>query len=138
MESLEGRPLIFQPSALATGITFNPLADEVIVSYPTAATPLTRDPELHAPPQALQSLLGTTRAAALVAVVRTPALTTGQLAATLGVSPAAASRHASVLRDAGLVATTRNGQTVHHHPTRLGLELAHGSVADDHPERESG
>ncbi|MET8700925.1 helix-turn-helix domain-containing protein [Kitasatospora sp. NPDC004723] len=130
VDSLEGRPLIFQPSALATGITFNPLADAVIVSYPTAATPLTRDPELHAPPRALQSLLGTTRAAALVAVARTPALTTGRLAATLGVSPAAASRHASVLRDAGLIATIRNGQTVHHHPTRLGLELAHGTAAD--------
>ncbi|OLZ65562.1 hypothetical protein AV521_31400 [Streptomyces sp. IMTB 2501] len=134
VESLEGRPLIFQPSALATRITFNPLADVVIVSYPATAAPLTRDPELHTPPQALQSLLGTTRAATLVTVVRTPALTTGQLAATLGVSAAAASRHASVLRDSGLIATTRNGQTVHHHPTRLGLDLAHGSTTDDQPE----
>ncbi|GAA1259019.1 hypothetical protein GCM10009665_56460 [Kitasatospora nipponensis] len=130
LDSLEGRPLIFQPSALATRITFNPLVDEVIVSYPAAATPLTRDPELHVPPRALQCLLGATRAAALVAVVRTPAMTTGRLAATLGVSPAAASRHASVLRDAGLLTTTRNGQTVHHHPTRLGLDLAHSSPPD--------
>ncbi|MFJ9900032.1 ArsR/SmtB family transcription factor [Streptomyces sp. NPDC091280] len=127
VESLDGRPLVFQPSALATRITFNPLADEVIVSYPAAPAPLTRDPELHTPHAALQSLLGPTRAAALVAVARTPALTTGRLAVTLGVSPAAASRHASVLRDSGLIATTRNGQTVHHHPTRLGLDLAYGS-----------
>ncbi|MFF4551243.1 hypothetical protein ACFY1J_45120 [Streptomyces sp. NPDC001406] len=87
VESLEERPLIFQPSALVTRITFNPLADEVIVSYPAAAAALTRDPELHTPLQALQSLLGTTRAAALVAVVRTPALTTGQLAATSASPP---------------------------------------------------
>ncbi|MGW2323988.1 MarR family transcriptional regulator [Streptomyces sp. NPDC001233] len=133
VESLEGRPLIFQPSVLATRITFNPLTDVVIVSYPAAAAALTRDPELHTPSQALLSLLGTTRAAALVAVVRTPALTTGQLAATLGVSAAAASRHASVLRESGLIATTRNGQKVHHHPTRLGVDLAHGSTTDDPP-----
>ncbi|WP_420717370.1 helix-turn-helix domain-containing protein [Streptomyces sp. WM6378] len=58
---------------------------------------------------------------------RTPALTTGRLAAVLGVSPAAASRHASALREAGLIATIRNGQTVHHHSPRLGHDLAHGS-----------
>ncbi|MFD8736021.1 ArsR/SmtB family transcription factor [Streptomyces sp. NPDC059618] len=136
VESLEGRPLIFQPSALATRITFNPLADEVIVSYPAALAPLTRDPELDTPPAALKSLLGPTRAAALVAVARTPAVTTGRLAVTLGVSPAAASRHASVLRDSGLIATTRNGQTVHHHPTRLGLDLAHGSGVEE-PQRRN-
>ncbi|MFI6151660.1 ArsR/SmtB family transcription factor [Kitasatospora sp. NPDC051170] len=130
-EPLEGRPLILQPSALATRISFNPLSDEVIISYPAATAPLTRDPQLRTPPRALECLLGPTRAAALVAVVRTPALTTSRLAAALGVSVAAASRHASVLRDSGLIATTRNGQSVHHHPTRLGLDLAHGAAAQD-------
>ncbi|MFJ9953234.1 ArsR family transcriptional regulator [Kitasatospora sp. NPDC091207] len=130
VDDLEGRPLIFQPSALATGITFNPLAEVVIISYPAAATPLTRDRVLHTPPPALRSLLGPTRAAALVAVVRTPALTTGRLAAILGASAAAASRHASVLREAGLVVTVRNGRTVHHQPTHLGLELVHGTTPD--------
>jgi DNA-binding transcriptional ArsR family regulator len=123
-ESLEGRPLIFQPTALATRIMFDPLAGSVTVVYPAAVGALTRDPELHAPAPALVSLLGSTRAAALVAVVRTPALTTGQLAASLGVSAAAASRHASVLRQSGLIATIRNSQTVHHTPTRLGTDLA--------------
>ena len=129
-ESLEGRPLIFQPTALATRIIFDPLVDSVTVLYPAAAGAITRDPELHGPAPALVSLLGATRAAALVAVVRTPALTTGRLAATLGVSVAAASRHASVLRNSGLVATVRNGQTVHHAPTRLGTDLVHGSTND--------
>ncbi|MEY9845347.1 DNA-binding transcriptional ArsR family regulator [Streptacidiphilus sp. BW17] len=126
-ESLEGRPLILQPTALATRIMFDPLADSVTVIYPAAPGVITRDPELHAPAPALESLLGTTRAAALVAVVRTPAVTTGRLAATLGVSAAAASRHASVLRESGLIATVRNGQTVHHAPTRLGTDLVHGA-----------
>lgn len=124
-ESLEGRPLIFQPTALATRIMFDPLVDSVTVIYPATTDAITRDPKLHAPAQALVSLLGATRAAALVAVVKTPGLTTGRLAVTLGVSAAAASRHASVLLESGLIATVRNGQTVHHAPTRLGTDLAH-------------
>lgn len=134
-ESLDGRPLTFQPAALATRIMFDPLADAVNVVYPANAGPLTRDPELDGPAEALASLLGTTRAAALVAVVRAPALTTGRLAATLGVSAAAASRHATILRQSGLIATFRDGQTVHHAPTRLGNDLVHGSTADDQPEK---
>ena len=134
-ESLDGRPLIFQPTVLASRIMFDPLADSVTVTYPAAVGPLTRDLALNAPAQALVSLLGATRAAALVAVVSAPAMTTGRLAATLGISVAAASRRATVLRESGLVATLRNGQTVHHAPTRLGRDLVHGSSADDQPER---
>ncbi|MFE9451990.1 ArsR/SmtB family transcription factor [Streptomyces sp. NPDC006739] len=132
-ESLDGRPLIFQPTALATRIVFDPLADSVIIIYPATGGAITRDPYLDAPPPALVSLLGATRAAALVAVVRTPALTTGRLALALGVSDASASRHASVLRESGLVATIRNGQSVHHTPTRLGKDLVHGSATDGRP-----
>lgn len=127
-ESLAGRPLVFQPTALASQIMFDPLADSVTVIYPATAGPVARDPEIAATPQALASLLGETRAAALVTLVRTPALTTGRLAATLGVSAAAASRHATALRDSGLIATIRNRQTVHHTPTRLGTDLVHGSI----------
>ncbi|MEY9946488.1 DNA-binding transcriptional ArsR family regulator [Kitasatospora sp. GAS1066B] len=134
-ESLERRPLIFQPTALASRIMFDPLADSVTVIYPTTAAAITRDPELQAPAQALVSLLGATRAAAVVAVVRTPALTTGRLAAILGVSAAAASRHATVLRESGLIATVRNGQTVHHAPTRLGTDLVYGAAIDNRSER---
>jgi DNA-binding transcriptional ArsR family regulator len=127
-ESLQGRPLIFQPTALATRIMFDPLADSVSVIYPATAGPVTSDPHLDAAPRSLVSLLGATRAAALVTVVTTPSVTTGLLAAALGVSIAAASRHATVLRDTGLIATIRNGQTVHHTPTRLGIDLAHGTT----------
>lgn len=128
-ESLGGRPLIFQPTTLATRIMFDPLADSVTVIYPATAAPVTRDPELDVPSPALVSLLGATRAATLVTVVKAPALTTGHLAAALGVSAAAASRHATALRDAGLIATLRDRQTVHHAPTRLGTDLVHGSTA---------
>lgn len=126
-ESLEGRPLIFQPAALATRIAFDPLAESVTVIYPAAAGAVTRDPDLEEPPQALVSLLGATRATALVTIIKAPAMSTGRLAAALNVSAAAASRHATALRDSGLIATIRDGQTVHHTPTRLGKEVVHGS-----------
>lgn len=127
-ESLDGRPLVFQPTALATRIMFDPLVDSVRVTYPATADAITRDTELRTPPSALASLLGATRAAALVAVVAAPALTTGRLAVTLGVSAPVASRHAAALRESGLIATVRNGQTVHHASTRLGVDLVHGST----------
>jgi DNA-binding transcriptional ArsR family regulator len=135
-ESLDGRPLVFQPTALASRIAFDPRADSVTVVYPASAGAVMRDPKLHAPGRALVALLGATRAAALVTVVKTPAVTTGRLAATLGVSVAAASRHASVLRESGLIATLRNGQTVHHAPTRIGVDLVHGSADGDLKEAE--
>jgi hypothetical protein len=65
---------------LASRIMFDPLAGSVTVIYPATAGPFRRDPALDAPPPALVSLLGATRAAALVTLVRTPALTTGRLA----------------------------------------------------------
>ncbi|MEU3465401.1 helix-turn-helix domain-containing protein [Streptomyces sp. NPDC006733] len=57
------------------------------------------------------------------------ALTTGDLAAVQGLSAAAVSQQATALREAGLIATFRNAQTVHHHPTRLGRDLL--SASDD-------
>jgi DNA-binding transcriptional ArsR family regulator len=115
---------------LATRALFDPRPGSVTVIYPATAGPVTRDPDLDAPPPALVSLLGATRAAALVTVVRTPALTTGRLAAALGISAAAASRQAAALRDSGLIATIRDRQTVHHAPTRLGTDLVHGSTIE--------
>ncbi|GAA2454197.1 MarR family transcriptional regulator [Streptomyces mauvecolor] len=126
-EPLEGRPLVLQPSALAIGISINPAADSVTITYPATNVVLARDPASRAPSLALAALLGSTRAAALAAVVEAPALTTGELAAVLGLSAAAASRQATALREAGLIATFRNTQTVHHHPTRLGMDLLSGS-----------
>ncbi|MBF9069440.1 hypothetical protein [Streptacidiphilus fuscans] len=133
-ESLDGRPLIFQPTTLATRIMFDPLAESVTVIYPATAGPVTRDPELDSPPAALVSLLGATRAAALLAVGRGPALNTRRPAPARGGSARGASRHATVLRESGLIATVRNGQTVHHTPTRLGTELVHGAAVRSRPD----
>ena len=123
---LHGRPLVVRPSVLAVkpGVSGDIFADKLELYYPAADAALVRDPRPDATDPALAALLGATRAAVLDAVVRAPAITTGQLAEGLGVSAAAASRHTAVLRDASLITTFRAGMTVHHHPTRLGTDLA--------------
>jgi DNA-binding transcriptional ArsR family regulator len=49
--------------------------------------------------------------------------TTTELAGRAGISLAAASQHATVLRDAGLIASRRQGGAVLHVLTPLGAEL---------------
>lgn len=63
-------------------------------------------------PQALAALIGRTRAAILM-LLASPQ-TTGGLAASLGVTPGAVSQHLAVLKDAGLVASHREGRTTLH------------------------
>ncbi|MFD8012207.1 ArsR family transcriptional regulator [Streptomyces sp. NPDC058955] len=79
-------------------------------------------PEGSGPPEtSLTSLLGRARAVALHAA--STGATTGEIARAAGVSASSASRHATVLRDAGLVTTVRNGPTVLHTLTPAGASL---------------
>jgi DNA-binding transcriptional ArsR family regulator len=73
---------------------------------------------------ALAALLGRTRAAALTAIG--DGCTTTELARQVNVSPAAASQHTAVLRDAGLIVTRRRGGAVLHTLTALGTQLLEG------------
>jgi DNA-binding transcriptional ArsR family regulator len=70
---------------------------------------------------ALAALVGRNRAAVLLAIAT--GCTTTELAGRVGISLAAASQHASVLRDAGLITTHRQGSAVLHVLTPLGTEL---------------
>ncbi|WP_163507065.1 ArsR/SmtB family transcription factor [Fodinicola acaciae] len=70
---------------------------------------------------ALVALLGPTRAKVLVAAA--DGCTTTELGRRAGISPASASYHATVLREAGLVTTRRNGMSVRHDLTALGLAV---------------
>jgi DNA-binding transcriptional ArsR family regulator len=70
---------------------------------------------------ALAALVGRNRAAVLQSVA--DGCTTTELARRVGISLAAASQHASVLRRAGLIATRRQGSAVLHVLTPLGAEL---------------
>lgn len=75
-------------------------------------------------PRALSALIGDTRAAALDVI--SESCTTTELARRLGISPATASHHATVLRSAGLVMTQRLGSAVLHTVTPLGARLLNG------------
>jgi len=75
---------------------------------------------------ALAPLIGRTRATALCAIG--DGCTTTELAAAIGTSLAAASQHAAVLREAGLIITSRHGRAVLHTLTPLGAELLASSL----------
>ena len=70
---------------------------------------------------ALAALVGRNRAAVLQSIA--DGCTTTELASRVGISLAAASQHASVLRGAGLIVTRRQGGAVLHLLTPLGTEL---------------
>jgi DNA-binding transcriptional ArsR family regulator len=70
---------------------------------------------------ALAALVGRNRAAVLRTIA--DGCSTTELADRVGISLAAASQHASILRDAGLITTHRQGSAVLHVLTPLGVEL---------------
>jgi len=74
--------------------------------------------------ESLAALVGRTRAALLE--LTTNGGSTSELARRVSISPAAASQHLSVLREAGLVSSTRDGNTVRHHLTPLGQAVLSG------------
>ncbi len=76
----------------------------------------------------LAGILGRTRLA-LLRPLREARTTTG-LARRIGVSAATASAHASALRAAGLLTTTRTGRSVRHERTALAELLLAGGAAD--------
>jgi len=78
------------------------------------------EPDGHV--EQLANLVGRTRARLLVRLAVVPATTTN-LATLLAVTPAAVSQHTRVLREAGLVTTSRFGPSVRHALTPLGHDL---------------
>ncbi|PXY28587.1 ArsR/SmtB family transcription factor [Prauserella flavalba] len=80
------------------------------------------------PGRRLVPLLGRTRADCLRAL--TTPLSTSALAARLGTSVGTASKQAAVLRESGLVDSTRDGGAVVHHVTALGEALLSGEVSE--------
>ncbi|MGR6317331.1 winged helix-turn-helix domain-containing protein [Micromonospora soli] len=124
---LDGRGLLLVPSFFCARIPvalLDPTLPPVLV-YPVdrlgglapgPGSAAAGDPD--AAREALAALLGRTRAAVLVAA--DDGCTTGEMARRLGISPAAASQHTSVLRNAGLLVSHRDRNTVLHTLTPLG------------------
>jgi DNA-binding transcriptional ArsR family regulator len=126
---LNGRGIMLVPSMFAgqvAGLHTNP-ADPAsapwLVLPPADGRIAQRHPWSNSRPRgmALAALVGRNRAAVLRTI--SDGCTTTQLADRVGISLAAASQHASVLRDAGLITTYRQGSAVLHVITPLGAEL---------------
>src|SRR5207253_1736591 len=96
-----------------------------LLMYPTAnrTSTLQRIWLDHAERPGLPALIGPTRAKILAATANAGGTTTTDLARRVGVSVSSASEHAAVLRNAGLLVTTRIGGAVHHTTTALGEQL---------------
>jgi DNA-binding transcriptional ArsR family regulator len=125
---LGGRGLLLAPSLFANADPglYTPWNDDpalliypIDLDAPTALRLWRRADEVD--DRALAGLLGATRAAALRVIA--DGCTTTELSQRLGISPGGASQHATVLREAGLVASHRHRNTVRHTLTRLGVDL---------------
>ncbi|GAB2968155.1 transcriptional regulator [Amycolatopsis acidiphila] len=122
---LGGRGITVVPTYFCSGdpVTFiDPDLPPVLVCPLADAAGLVDSPPVSA---GLARLLGETRACCLDAL-RTR-MTTSELAQRLDITVGAASKHAAVLRQNGLIASTRRGGAVLHQLTRLGAALLAGA-----------
>ncbi|WP_069173674.1 ArsR/SmtB family transcription factor [Streptomyces griseus] len=126
---LRGRGLIIAPTVFSSKqaeVLQNLVEQEQppVLALPTADEE--RDGSAHwlteeAAERSLDDLMGRTRAAVLAAAA--DGCSTTELARRLGISPATASQHATVLRKAALITTRRAGKAVLHTTTHLGTAL---------------
>jgi DNA-binding transcriptional ArsR family regulator len=120
---LNGRGLTLVPSYFNWGepVAFADPGLPPVLWYSLLHEPPARPLREEDPERSLTNLLGRVRALALRAAAG--GATTGEIARAAGVSASAASRHATVLRDAGLVTTVRNGPAVLHTLTPTGVSV---------------
>lgn len=125
---LDGRGLLLIPSWFGCRL---PLLDPNAEPQPFLTYPAHREAAVAGPggapaggsAAALEALLGRTRAAVLLTIADGTGRTTTEIARRVGISPASASEHTSVLRSAGLVTTARHRNTALHTATPTALAL---------------
>lgn len=118
---LLGKPCVVVDAERETGLPALVFATPVNVAVATLLLDDATEPGNPPKGQALGALIGHTRAAALRVLAES--CTTGELSERLGISLAGASKHATVLRGAGLITTERNRNTALHTLTSLGVDL---------------
>lgn len=134
---LGGRGLLFVPTFYRGRTPISLLDPEL---PPVLAYPIRRQPSSGESTAGhhLNPLLGHTRAE-ILRVIAQSARTTSEIARLTAVSNASASQHATVLRDAGLITSTRHRNMMLHTVTPLGSLLlrrtARASLADGLPRR---
>ena len=122
---LGGRGLLFIPSVFIwprLALSLDPPWPPALIYPARGVSALWEQPGRTGPGTALHRLLGTSRAAILLAL-EDPA-STSQLAATLGQSLGGIGDHLAVLREAGLVTRARSGRSVLYRRTPVGDALA--------------
>lgn len=127
---LGGRGLLLVPSFFCWGlpVTLKDPALRPVLVYPVGHDlAWMRPPQVRGSAAALAALLGGTRAM-MLATIAARGCTTTQLARQTGMSAASASQHATVLREAGLIATSRRGGYAVHTITRLGTSVLSHSI----------
>lgn len=109
---LDERGLLLMPSVFVwpkvTTLTLEPWQPSL--AYPARGIGMLWSPEEQCAPEALERLIGRTRAV-LLGALDSPRSTT-ELAGQLGMTPGGVSQHLSVLRDAGLVCGRRVARSV--------------------------
>jgi hypothetical protein len=121
---LDGRGLLLVPSVFCwqTPITLTDPDLPPVLVYPVARSYRWWLPQQTGPePRTLARLLGHGRAVVLRALE--DGCTTSEVARRVGVTPATASEHVGILREAGLAASVRDRNTVLHVLTPLGASL---------------
>jgi DNA-binding transcriptional ArsR family regulator len=129
---LDGRGLRLVPSYFCRGapITLRDPSLSPVLVYPASrGIDSLRPGGAVRKADALDRLLGRTRAATLVTIAETQYATGSEIARRLSISPASASEHASVLREAGLIDSLRVRNTIRHVLTPLGADLLEGRAA---------
>ncbi|WP_405166272.1 winged helix-turn-helix domain-containing protein [Nocardia sp. NBC_01499] len=134
-EYLDGRGMVIIPSMFAwpQPLTLTSLVDKdaplmVVVPVLRDINDFTTAWGPRATNETLTALLGRTRAAALQVIAE--GCSTTELARRLGVSPATASEHASILRESGLIDSWRHRNAMRHEVTTLGAALLDGNVGN--------
>lgn len=126
---LDERGLLLTPSVFVwpkvTVLTLEPW--QPTLAYPARGIGMLWSPEEPDAPEALERLLGRTRAT-LLSALDSPRTTT-ELAGELGLTPGGVSQHLTVLRDAGLVCGRRVARSVLYLRSAQGDSLAAASGA---------
>jgi DNA-binding transcriptional ArsR family regulator len=133
---LGGRGLLMVPSAFCwrTPITLIDPGLPPVLVYPASRGPGWWDVAAGGgASRPLANLLGPTRAACLRVIE--DGCTTGELARRIGGTSPTASQHATTLREAGLITSTRQGNTVIHTVTPLGAGLLDAALGSDRSRR---
>ncbi|GAA2789511.1 winged helix-turn-helix domain-containing protein [Kitasatospora paracochleata] len=131
---LAGRGLRLAPMLFCGALPRLRLGDDTgstaVLAYPLPFDPDTAHPLTGTRPEretrsaaALRRLLGGTRATLLQTIAAAPGLTTSDLARRTDVALATASEHATVLREAGLITSRRDGSRVRHYATTVAAAL---------------